>query len=186
MEMIAGNVWKVKSFSNVYLIGDEENIIIDTSARANIGKVEKELGERLSSVTKVIFTHFHHDHIANFNLFKNAEFYASKSEIEAHKKDPFGAILDEQIVKEFGIDVNPVEKLKLSDFGMKLLLTPGHTIGSICILDEKRKILFSGDTLFPGGEIGRTIYPTSAPEKMEESLKLIKNQNFEILAAGHR
>lgn len=186
MDRIADGVWKIKGFSNVYLIEGEESIVIDTSARANNDKVERALGEKLDSVTKVIFTHFHHDHIANFNLFKNADFFASKAEIESYKKDPFGAILDEEIAKEFGIEIRPVERLELEDFGMKLLLTPGHTAGSICILDEKRKILFSGDTLFPRGEIGRTIYPTSVPEKMEDSIKLIKKHNFEILAAGHR
>ncbi len=188
MEQLAPGVWKIRSFSNVYLIEGEENIVIDTSARANAGKVEKALGEKLDTVTKVIFTHLHHDHMANFHLFKNAEFYASRPEIEAHKKDPYGAILDDQIAREFGIEMKPVETLHLHNFGMKLLHTPGHTSGSICILDEKRKILFSGDTLFPGGEIGRTIYPTSVPEKMEASLKLIDEHRhaFDILAAGHR
>ncbi len=108
MEQIAPQVWKIKSFSNVYLIEGEENIVIDTSARVNIGKVEKALGNKLDSVTKVIFTHFHHDHIGNFNLFKNAEFYASQAEIDSHHKNPFDAILDEQIVKEFGVTVKPV------------------------------------------------------------------------------
>lgn len=186
MDRIADGVWKIRSFSNVYLIEGEESIVIDTSARANKDKVERALGEKLDSVTKVIFTHFHHDHIANFGLFKNAEFFASKAEIEAHKKDPLGAILDEKTAEEFGIELRQVEKLELEDFGMKLLLTPGHTVGSICILDEKRRILFSGDTLFPGGEIGRTIYPTSVPERMEDSIKLIRKHHFEILAAGHR
>ncbi len=184
MEEIAEKVWKIKSFSNVYLIEGEENIVIDTSARVHIGKVEKALGDKINTVSKVIFTHFHHDHIANFSLFRNAEFYASHAEIEAHKKDPYGAILDEQITKEFGVEVKPIDKVKIE--GMKVLHTPGHTIGSICLLDEKRKILFSGDTLFPGGETGRTIYPTSVPEKMQESLELIKKHKFEILAAGHR
>ena len=45
-------------------------------------------------------------------------------------------------------------------------------------------VLFSGDTLFHNG-IGRTDLPKSVPEKMNESLKKLRNLKFEILCPGH-
>lgn len=71
--------------------------------------------------------------------------------------------------------------------GLKLIKVPGHTRGSLSLLDESRKLLFSGDTLFKNG-IGRTDFPNSVPEKMNESLKklltLLKEKKLRLMP-GH-
>ena len=43
------------------------------------------------------------------------------------------------------------EQLSVGDLRLKTLATPGHTPGSICFAVEGTHLLFSGDTLFPGG-----------------------------------
>jgi glyoxylase-like metal-dependent hydrolase (beta-lactamase superfamily II) len=50
---------------------------------------------------------------------------------------------------------------------MKVIHTPGHTQGGICLLSEGN--LFTGDTLF-AGSIGRTDLPGGSFEQMQESL----------------
>lgn len=47
------------------------------------------------------------------------------------------------------------QELVCGDFRLKVITTPGHTPGGVCILLEQEKILFTGDTLF-SGTIGRT------------------------------
>ena len=64
-----------------------------------------------------------------------------------------------------------------------IINTPGHSIGSVCILIEN--FLFSGDTLFYGS-IGRTDLPTGNQVEIEQSLKKIKNLDENIIVyPGH-
>jgi hydroxyacylglutathione hydrolase len=68
--------------------------------------------------------------------------------------DPHGDLVDGQTIT-FG------------ECSLKVLATPGHTRGGICLLGEGH--LFTGDTLFAGG-VGRTDLPESDPAAMERSL----------------
>ena len=62
--------------------------------------------------------------------------------------------------------------------------TPGHTDGSICILDKKTGTLFSGDTKFANGVWGRTDLGGS-DKMMGESLALINKIPYKLLCPGH-
>lgn len=66
--------------------------------------------------------------------------------------------------------------------GFKIIRTPGHTSDSLCFLYED--VLFSGDTLFCDGT-GRTDFPESKPEKMQESLEKLRKIKYKILCPGH-
>lgn len=183
---IAPKVWKLNVDSNVYFLDLKEKIIIDTGPKVYKAIVKEELSKviDLDKINKVIFTHLHYDHIGNFELFKKAKFYASKEEIALLKRNKIYAIGDPLLAAKFTIKLNPL-KNSLKDFlGLKIINTPGHTKGSICLYYEKEKILFSGDTLFYNG-FGRTDFPFSSPEKMEESLEKLRKIKYKILAPGH-
>ena len=68
--------------------------------------------------------------------------------------------------------------------GLKIIHTPGHTPGSICLLDEKKGILFSGDTIFSDG-IGRTDMPGGDNAALADSIEKITNLKFAKLLPGH-
>ena len=59
--------------------------------------------------------------------------------------------------------------------GFKVIFTPGHSPGSICLYNEKEKILFSGDTIFKDG-CGRTDLGGNADD-MAKSLDLLLKLN---------
>ncbi len=182
MKKIAPRVWKISVDSNVYFLDLKEKIIIDTGPKQYKVIVEGELSKKieLGKINKVIFTHLHYDHIGNFDLFPKAKFYASEEEIALLKKNKLYAIGDPILAKRFNIRLNI-----LRDFnGIKVIKTPGHTKGSVCLFYEKEKILFSGDTLFFNG-FGRIDFPFSDPVKMEESLEKLRGINYKILAPGH-
>ncbi len=186
MEKIAEKVYKIAADSNVYFLDFTKKIIIDTGRPRNKDLVLKELSKKIdpANIDLVLFTHFHYDHIGNFHLFPHATFYASQAEIAARQKDPFGAILNLEVVDQFTIAVLPIESLDLSVFGLSVIATPGHTIGSICLYYEKEKILFSGDTLFHNAH-GRVDLPTSVPKEMMRSLLKLKKVDYKILCSGH-
>ncbi|MCX8194491.1 MAG: MBL fold metallo-hydrolase [Candidatus Micrarchaeota archaeon] len=77
--------------------------------------------------------------------------------------------------------------LKTLGFGshqLEFLHTPGHTPGSICILDRKTGCLFSGDTKFADGEVGRTDLGGNEDE-LKKSLGMIEKMEYRLLCPGH-
>ncbi len=61
------------------------------------------------------------------------------------------------------------DEIDLCGIRFKVLHTPGHTPGSVCLYDEENKILFTGDTLFCAG-FGRTDLPGGSNSRMRASL----------------
>jgi len=144
-----------------------KNIVFDTGAKWNRSELIKFLEELKTPVEKidiVILTHNHFDHTGNFSVFKNAKVYGSKKDFPKEK------IID-------------IKKLKIK--GMKMIETPGHSRGGICLWFPKEKILFSGDTLFEKGIIGRTDIPGSNASDMRESLQKLTRLDFKTLCPGH-
>ncbi len=179
------DVWKIKGDANVYFLNFDKKIIIDTgkrSERHNIAMLLKHIIE-LEKIDAVIITHLHYDHTGNIDLFPNAKIYASKETIDEFNNNPSGSVLDEEIVErlknvEFNVLPSKFE-------GLDLINTPGHTSGSVCLWDAKRKILFSGDTLFDRRQFGRTDLPTSEEEKLMQSIIKLSKYPYEHLCPGH-
>lgn len=178
-EKITYKIFKIKADSNLYFLNLNTKLVIDTGSDSYKGIVKTELSKLIDidKIKIVIFTHLHYDHIGNIDLFGNAKFFASAKEIEDFEKSSYNATLGKS---KLNIKLNPIKSLE----GFKIINTPGHTRGSICLFYLKEKILFSGDTLFYHG-IGRTDLPSSAPELMQESLNKLKKLNYKILCPGH-
>src|SRR3989338_8281238 len=96
------NVYKLNVDSNVYLL-ENEKIVVDTGPRSQRSELLRFLDKivPLDEIKKVYFTHLHYDHIGNFDLFANAEFFAGAAEIEDFNRDKKEAILDDDMVQKF-------------------------------------------------------------------------------------
>ena len=128
------------------------------------------------NVTAVVFTHGHIDHILGAGFVRNT--FQTKS--MAHKdvipffegSKAYGTMFG------FDIDTPPLPEIFLSQddmvtFGsqhLKVLHTPGHANGSICLYSEEAKLLIAGDVLFQGS-IGRTDLPTGNYELLINSIE---------------
>jgi hydroxyacylglutathione hydrolase len=188
-EKIGEDVWKFSGIGCVYLIRGEKNILIDAGEPRDKEELRSAIEKvvPLREIDAVLLTHLHYDHIGGLLLFPNARIYADSEELENYVDNPeefsFGVDLDAyEILKE------KCEFLGEEIFGFKIIRVPGHTRGSVAILDEKRKLLFSGDTVFGRGIVGRTDLPNSLPEKMGESVevleKLVEEKEL-TLCPGH-
>lgn len=185
-----------RTFSaNSYLLVDEKVAVIDPGIFTSHlrEKIEKEKVK----VNYIINTHCHYDHLAG-NL-KLREKFSGK--ILIHESDALVLEKGEDelmLARTFNsppLKIHPDGKLKDGDridlgkrMKLKVIHTPGHTPGSICLYDEEKKVLFSGDTLFNGG-LGRTDLPGGNWQKLKSSLeKLIQvhqEQGIKKLYPGH-
>jgi glyoxylase-like metal-dependent hydrolase (beta-lactamase superfamily II) len=185
---ICEDVYKIPGHSNVYLILKPTPTIIDTSNRTNSQNVKSGIEKiSLDKIEIVLLTHLHYDHVENVGLFKNAKFYADEEEIKNYQTSP-----KDFFIRDISSKVDNILKTKLIYLPKKIaelevIKVPGHTRGSVAFLDKKRKLLFSGDTIFAKG-IGRTDLNNSLPNKMRDSIKKlvdkIKKSKL-ILCPGH-
>ena len=182
-ECCAKGVYKIKADSNCYVILDDEPFVIDTGNRKNNALLLSQIHSIIDplKIKKVIFTHLHYDHIGNFDIFKNATFYASQQEKDDLFSDRQGTVLDREMEGIFKVPIIPA-----SDFGRwKILPCPGHTKGSISIWNPETGVLFSGDTIFYNRGIGRTDLPTSDPSHLDETLHTLESLGAKLLCPGH-
>ena len=126
--------------NNVFVLRCRETgdaVLIDA---ANEHEQLLELCQRLG-VRRVLETHGHWDHIQAVPAMREAGYEVAVTALDAPR------------LKEVGYDVfiDDAEVIEVGRLRLHAIHTPGHTAGSICFRVEGAPILFSGDTLFPGG-----------------------------------
>ena len=78
------------------------------------------------------------------------------------------------------------EILSLGSFKFKVLLTAGHSIGHICLYEQRQGLLFSGDTLLTGvTPIADPFYDDNALGNLEDSLNALSSLQVDIVLPGH-
>src|SRR5580658_10347993 len=97
-------------------------------------------------VRQVIETHGHWDHIQAVPAMRDAGYEVAVTAADADMLPSYDQVLEDD------------EVLRVGRLRMRTITTPGHTPGSICFRLEGTPLLFSGDTLFPGGP-GNTSFP---------------------------
>ena len=123
----------------------------------------------------VLFTHGHFDHV------KQAQTLLEHFQLKAYLEQSDVALsgLPEPLLHTYQGD----QTFQIGPFKVKILATPGHTAGGVCILIEDA--LFTGDTLFPGA-CGRVDLPSSDPRQMLASLRRIATLPADTrIFAGH-
>jgi hydroxyacylglutathione hydrolase len=184
------------------LRGDHPHVLVDP------GHVRNELGEPcLESLTEamkkdgfktediglVIGTHSHPDHIeATDSVVKESGALFAWS----REEDEFYRTTGKMFFQAFGgkpLEAKPSFYVKEGDLSLgakddkvavRVLVTPGHSPGSISLYLEEDKILISGDVVF-AGSVGRTDFPGGSTSLLRKSVDRLSQLDVEYLVPGH-
>ena len=190
LDNIHAFIWQdvTRNNCNTYLIDGAQKIIIDPGHRQLLGHVEQgllDIGLTLQQIDLVIITHGHPDHMEAAQVFEKPTLIAmSHVETEYYQKMaehyPIATALDSYRPDFFLQEGN----LKIGEESFQIILTPGHSPGSICLYWPDNKVLITGDVVFNQG-IGRTDLPGGSGKLLKESIMKLTALEVEYLLPGH-
>jgi len=158
---------------------------------------------KYENITKVFLTHEHVDHVLGvYKLLKilkddPPEIYAygeTARILEKGEETKILPIMFGLTAKRFGIEITPLQvndlrnlkKIKISsEFVFETHYTPGHSLGSVCYYERKKKVLIPGDLIFIGGSFGRYDFPGGSLSTLINSIKFINDLDIKYLLPGH-
>ncbi len=172
---IASNTTYANSF--VY-----ENVLIDA------GVLPMAVEPYAAAIETIVITHAHYDHTAHVREIARL---CGDATVCIHEADAPGLVDDTRsLAMHFGArSPGIVPKTVLHDGdrvgNLRVIHTPGHTPGGICLYDETAKALFSGDTVFTGGSFGRYDFPGGDRTALAASIERLSALEVESLYPGH-
>jgi len=167
--------------SNIYVIGREQVVIVDTGVGNYANPIWPQLGQlgiESRNIAGLVLTHAHHDHaMGAFIILDRAE-----PIVYVHRLDSklISSNLGPNLVRLEEGDIVPTDLWPL-----EVIWTPGHTEGSICLYARQPRILFSGDTIFPDGYFGRYDGETGSYNALIKSLQRLSEMDVEAILPGH-
>jgi glyoxylase-like metal-dependent hydrolase (beta-lactamase superfamily II) len=154
------------------VVGKEKALLIDTGNPGNISPEEIKAFTDLPLL--VVNTHAHPDHSGSNNAFEKV--YIHEADLESGKRYSGG-----------NVELIPIKEGYIFDLGgkkLEVIAVPGHTPGSICLLDAQDKLLFGGDTANVETWAFISNVPLETYKKSMERLLKWKDQ-YDRLLPGH-
>lgn len=175
--------------SNVYCIGNE--LLVDFGSGVFFPEVLDQMkrhGIKLAGIMTMVLTHSHAEHSGGASLFQQrlqAKLLVHPSAIEALKDNVSARELELDEYRPPKVDgtLKDGDSVKAGRYNFRVIYTPGHSRDSICLWEESKKILISGDTLTTGDDMD--------PMDPEDETALLASQRklkllgIEMLLPGH-
>lgn len=169
------------------LIGKEKGLLIDCGyGKINLKSIISKLTDKPITL---LLTHGHIDHTRGCYAFNDV--YLDEDDLDVYQKH-----LDTKFQKNYfsqTVEKGKIKKLDFDSFDLgdrkvSLIKTPGHTKGSVCIIDSFSHIAFLGDTINPF-DVWLGLEESTSVETYKESLKKLLSEinkyKIDYLYSGH-
>lgn len=150
-------------YTNTFLLISDAGHAVVIDPAADVQSYDKLLKENNATLTTILCTHGHYDHVGSAEALRtewNAKLYCEADDLAGDRMYPLAAA-------DSGYTEG--ETLAVDELRFTVWHTPGHTRGSVVLLCGQ-EYLFCGDTLF-AGSIGRTDLEGGSSAQMTESLR---------------
>ncbi len=185
LDGLYGFIWQSPSENNCnsYFIDGAKKILVDPGHRHLFQHVKRGLAQIETTpeqIDVVLVTHGHPDHLEMVGSFGPATRWAmSRIDYEFVMKY-IGSRVDFPAPAFFLQEGD----LALGDKTFRVILTPGHSPGSVCLYWPEKKALFTGDVVF-SQSIGRTDLPGGSGKQLKDSISRLAELDVEVLCPGH-
>ena len=179
--------------ANCYILADEETldaVVIDPGAES--ARILERIQNKKLNVSTIILTHGHGDHIGGVAALK--EKTGAKVVIHHDDAEMLGdatqnltaGMSGPRVTVEADKTIDERDEIVFGKHHIKILHTPGHTTGGICLYLPEEKVVFTGDTLFYGS-VGRTDLGKGNHRQLIKSIieKLMTLNDEVIVYPGH-
>jgi glyoxylase-like metal-dependent hydrolase (beta-lactamase superfamily II) len=172
------------------LSDNNEAILFDPGD--DFGTIKNYLDEKNLKPIKILNTHAHFDHIGavqKIREFYKIPFYLHKDDEELLKMAPQTSMMvgfPIAEVPEIDSFLKEGDVFELGELEIRVIETPGHTLGGVCFYIDRLKLLIAGDTLFRES-VGRTDFPYADHDMLISSIKnkLMKLDDEVQVITGH-
>lgn len=169
-------------FVSAYIVSrGDKAVIIDSGVAGSAGRIDEVLrasGLQWPAVQALILTHHHGDHQGSaadvFFYAPYAELYTGEADVErintANLNRPVLAAREDDVIQ-----------------GLRVVATPGHTAGHICLLDEEQGTIFTGDAITnQNNQLGLSSPQNTANvDQARGSVRKLGGLSFERAMFGH-
>jgi glyoxylase-like metal-dependent hydrolase (beta-lactamase superfamily II) len=186
------------------ILGEKRGVLIDTGT--GIGDIKQVVSELTSLPVSVVLTHEHYDHVAGAYRFEDVAMYENAAALEVLLKGVDNAALQDYVTEDYlwkplpeGFDpktwtipsmkpttlMHDGDTIDLGGRKLEVMYTPGHSPGSVCLLDRQNRIVFTGDLFFPG-----PLYAHPPDVNIDDYMASIKKlsdllSEYDYLCSGH-
>jgi glyoxylase-like metal-dependent hydrolase (beta-lactamase superfamily II) len=162
---------------NCFVLGCEsshDGIVVDPGGDVEL--IEQAVRKHRLKISSIINTHGHFDHVGGNR--RAVESFGARLLI--HQADAYLLGKISEVAGMYGMaGENSPEpdkflyddmEMTIGDYVLKVLHTPGHTLGGCCFYIKKENMIITGDTLF-ADSIGRTDFPGGSHEQLLDSIR---------------
>jgi glyoxylase-like metal-dependent hydrolase (beta-lactamase superfamily II) len=168
--------------SNIYLLGEREITLIDAGNDSQPNTLITELHKthlNIEDIVQILITHTHFDHVGG--LSELVRYVSPKVYVHETERSIISPIIGNKQL----VTVHDGDMLTTEVGSLQVLHTPGHSPGAICLYDQSKRVLYSGDTIFPNGLFGRCDLKGGDTRALVRSLHRLRALDTTILLPGH-